>query len=168
MSRKHRAAHPVYLNALQRAMEGSRLLPKTDRLALKAIVDQAFLNLRRGQNCVDEWRNIADALNTGEVLSQIGICSDAASRACIASGLEVLGAVFDRQQATGSWTLHAQEIKDMDEAIWMHGVQLEHCSLREYEQAKHTVAERTRQALAGNASPETTVVEMKCKPNKRQ
>ena len=66
--------------------------------------------------------------------------------------------MIERHQGGGSWTLRGPEIEALDTALWMHRVQLDHCSLGEFDKARGKVAERTRQALAGNAGPNTKVV----------
>lgn len=166
MTRRHRTAKPVYVNALQRAIESASKLPKSDQEALKRIVTHAVTEFCRGVNCSAHWRDMADALNVAEELARIGIVSDAASKKRIADALAVLGCVIERYSSIASWTLYPAEMLDLRDGLWMHRVQLEHCSLGEYDRAKETVARRTRQALAGNASPGTTVLELPCKQSK--
>lgn len=156
--RKKYRPKPVYANALQRAMEAVHVLPKHDTIAIKAIVRQVFADFTTGQDCADNWKQMADALNIAEQLSDLGICSDATSRATIDAGHAVLGAVAERHAERGSWTLRADEFKALSEALWMHRTQLDYCSLREYERATQQVANKTRQALAGNAGAGVQVV----------
>jgi hypothetical protein len=155
MSRQPR---PVFLNAVQRAIERAAKLNATDREAIKGIVGAAFESFRKGQGNERLCADLVDALNTGEVLCEVGICSDEASRARICAGLQVLGDVIERHQRIHSWTLRGPEIEALDTALWMHRVQLDHCSLGEFESARGKVAERARQALAGNVGANTKVV----------
>lgn len=160
MTRKHPARRPgpVHLNAVQRAIEAARKLPKEDAEGLKGIVNQAFLDFRQGISCDSRWRDMADALNIAEVLSELGICSDDASCVRIIAGQNVLRDVAERHGAGGSWTLKAFEIGALDDALWMHRIQLDHCSMGEYIRAREKVTERSRQALAGNVGPKTQMV----------
>jgi hypothetical protein len=57
-----------------------------------------------------------------------------------------------------SWALRAAEMQALDDAIWRHGIQLDHCSLREYKLASERVRARTVAALAGNAAPGVEVL----------
>jgi hypothetical protein len=159
MSRKHRSNRPLYLNAMQRAIESSAKLPEKDRKALRRIAESALNGMRFGIDCVDCWRTLADAFNVAEALAEFGICSDVESKARIAGGQAGLSAVHGRHQSDGKWTLYSAELVAFNEAVWLHGIQLEHCSLGEYEKAMRRVIERTRQALAGNIGPGVQVLE---------
>lgn len=156
---KKRHPRPVYVNAVQRAIESARKLPAADAASLKAIVSQAFDQLKLGIECKDNWRNIADALNIAEALSELGICSDPDSRGMISAGHHVLGVLVDRHNTRGSWAMRADEMQALDDALFLHRAQLDFCSLGEYERANRRVAERTRQALRGNAGPGVQVVQ---------
>jgi hypothetical protein len=156
--RKKYRPKPVHLNAVQRAMESVQVLPKHDTGELKAIVRQAFADFTTGQDCAANWKSMADALNVAEALSDIGICSDATSRETIAAGASVLGAVAARHAERNTWALKADEFKALSEGLWLHRVQLDHCSLGEYQRAVTAVAKKTRQALAGNAGQGVQVV----------
>jgi hypothetical protein len=167
MKRKARRAQAVFKNAMQRAMEGSRLLTEADQRLMNGVLQQSFADFQKGHSCEKAFRDFADAFNVSEVLSELGICSDDESKLRTQGGLHALGAVHQRQQQTGSWTLRTGEMHAMREAIWLHKVQLAHCTFHEFRTARQKVAQRTAQALAGNASPGTTVVEVQCKQAKR-
>lgn len=161
MSRKrsHYKPKPVFQNPVQAAMAGASLLAEADRINLRRILMQAVDNMRTTQDALDGWRSIADAMNVAEALADIGICSDSSSRFLIAEAQSVLGAVQGRHKARGSWTLYAVEIQSLTEAVERHLLQLEFCSMREYQQAVHKVKNKVRQALAGNAGPGVQVIE---------
>jgi hypothetical protein len=156
--RTPRQPRPVHLNTIERAIEGARKLPEAAVEALKIALDSTLTEFGQGIDCAPRWCCMADAMNVAEALAQIGICSDDNSKAIIHGGHQVLADVQQRRTAGGSWTLRGIERKTLDEAIWMHGVQLDHCSRREYEQAVQTVRARCSQARAGNAPTGSVVI----------
>lgn len=160
MIRRHSATHrPVHLNAIQRAIERARKLSIEDQENLKRICTHAFTEFCAGRECMTHWKTAADALNVAEQLSELGIVSDFAGRQRIAAGQAVLVAVIERCCVTGSWTLWPLEMRALSDALWMHRVQLEHCSAGEYERARKRLADKASQALAGNAAAGTQIVQ---------
>jgi len=155
--KKPRKPGPVHLNNLQRAAEASAKMHPTDREALWVIVAHSFLAFKRGEDCQANWRNCADALNIAEALSGT-ICSDEVSRSKIQAGHAVLIAVAGRHSELGTWTMYPAEMQALDEALFIHRVQMDFCSLGEYQCAVKRVADRTRSALAGNAGRGVQVV----------
>lgn len=149
---------PIYVNAIARAIESARKLPPGDRDALQRIIADALDQFRAGRHCAAHWRTMADALNTAEVLAKLGIASDDASKARIDDAMRVLADVFERHEARASWTLRGPELQALDDGLWTARIQLDYCSLGEFERARHQVAERIRQARAGNAAEAARVV----------
>ena len=141
---------PVYTNAVERAIESARKLRPQDRAELTAIIGHALDAFRAGHDCAAHWRNMADALNTAEMLAKMGIASDDASKALIDDAMRVLAAAFERFEERGSWTLRGAELGALDDGLWVARMQLEHCSLGEFEKARRAVSERIRHARAGN------------------
>jgi len=149
----------ISANPVQVALMGAAKLPQLDRDTLRAIGEQALTGLRTGTgDRVGHWKSIADALNVAEQLSALGICSDQGSRDRIEAGQEALASLHARHHERNSWTLTGPELVAMGEGLWIHRVQLEHCSLSEYERAVTRVRRRTSQALAGNAAPGVQVL----------
>ena len=68
-----------------------------------------------------------------------------------------LAALITRVQAGSGWTLYGPEVRALREALWLYGVQLDHCSAGEHRRAIALVRERISQALAGNAGPRARV-----------
>jgi hypothetical protein len=159
MSRKRSSYRPkpVYLNAFERACQRAAVLEPVDRDNLKAIVRTARDAFLRGDDPRGNWKALADCFNTAEALCEARICSDEESVSLIDGAHEVLGDVWARQNAGGSWTLRAAEIAALDAAIERHLIQLDHCSLGEFEAAREKVRRRTVQALNGNAAPGVVV-----------
>ena len=141
---------PVYLNAHAMAMESAAKLRPEVRADLQRIISGAFDQYRAGRDCPTHWRTMADALNTAEMLSKAGIASDAESKARIDDAMRVLAAAFERFEERGSWTLRGAELGALDDGLWVARMQLEHCSLGEFEKARRAVSERIRHARAGN------------------
>ena len=156
--KKPRKAKPIHLNAVERAIELSQRLPRRDQLSLKFFAMNSLENLRKGKGGEPDIRNLIDALNVGEELAVIGICSDANSRTMIQNGQDAQIRLYERQKERASWTMKSDEMSAMNEALFIHGVQLEYCSMSEFLRAQKTVKEKARQALAGNHSEFTKVL----------
>lgn len=150
---------PVYANAHELAMESARKLRPEARLALQAIISDALVQFHAGRgDCAAHWRTMADALNTAEMLAGMGIASDDASKARIDDAMRVLADVYERHEARGRWTLRWPEVQALSDGLFIARIQLEHCSLGEFEKARKQVAERIRHARAGNAPDGAHVV----------
>lgn len=162
--RKHRAARRVMADPVRHAMQSVALLPAESIQVVKSGLAQALERFTAGRDCRLHWMTMADALNVAESLANLRICGDDGSRQIIERGMAVLAAVWERHLHRESWTLryceehqtHERELLDL--ALWMHGVQLEHCTFREYEQAIEMTANRVRGALAGSPGSGTKVV----------
>jgi hypothetical protein len=72
--------------------------------------------------------------------------------------MRVLADVHERHAARKSWTLRGPELQALSDGLWVARIQLEHCSLGEFERARKQVAQRIRQARAGNAPAGAHVV----------
>lgn len=115
---------------------------------------QAF---RTGQGNAQSWADLAGRLNVAEALAQAGIASD--HEDTFSRGQQALAAVHGRAHGPrASWTLRGPELQALDDALFLHHVQLQHCSQGELEHARQRVMRRVQQALAGNAGAGTTVL----------
>ena len=155
MSRRARARKayhpkPVHLNAVQRAMEGAAKLPADQVATISANLGTALDDFSAGRDCPRLWCAMADAMNVAEALADLNICSDDGSRQRIADARAALAAVHMRHTARG-WTLYPAERNALADGLWLHGVQLQHASFREYESAIDDTTRRLTQARAGNA-----------------
>lgn len=148
---------PVLANPVALSIELAGKLPLEDQAKLKAIVRQAYEGLRTGTAPAAAWVQLADALNIGEQLAALGICSDDASRDRIAGGQRALSCLHQRHAQIRSWTLRADELRAIDEAVWIHGIQLEHCSKGEFEVAHRRATNALQQARLGNAPRDAIV-----------
>jgi len=152
-SRKGARVKPrrVIRNPLEFVMLGAVKLTPAERSELRSIYEGAFDRFRRADDCPAQWVMLADAMNMAESLSSIGIASDEQSAELIHAGQAALAEVAKRHQAGGSWTLYPAEIAALDEALFVHRVQVEHCSRGEFNRAVDLTHHRCRQALFGNA-----------------
>lgn len=151
MSRKRcRRYRPraVDVDPIGLAMTMAALLTPEQRAPLERASVEGFAAFRLGHGTAALWADLADAMNVAEALAEIGIASDHADT--FAAAQAAPAAVWTRHAAGGSWTLRAAEITALDDAVFIHGVQLQHCSQREMADAITTVRNRVRGAMAGH------------------
>lgn len=145
-----RKPRPILINAIARAIERSRKLPADDIKILKRITADSLEAVKHGDGRKDDLSNLIDALNTAEELSGLGICSDANSTRVIQNGHDALVRMYRRHKERGSYEHDTDDINALDYAVFIHNVQLDHCSMGEYEKAAGAVKNKIAQALAGN------------------
>jgi hypothetical protein len=154
---KRRQARTVTQNPVLLALQQAAMKPRSEVQARQAELQgdlQQFLN---GQQCEAKWMALADCANLAEALAELGIACDQASVGAIDSAQQVLSQVYGRASATGSWTTHADEQATLRQLLWLHGVQLQHCSEGEYRKAWNNTLKRISQALGGNARAGTVI-----------
>lgn len=160
-SKKPRKAYrprPVNAAATFTAIQGACKLDQAEVSKAVDGVAAALLNLQRGIEPDFQTRVLGDMLNVAEQLAELGICSDAESREVITQAQATIAGLCEQHAAIGSWTLRAADLGRLREAIFRHRIQLEHCSLREYEAALDAVVRIVSQALAGNAARRVIVI----------
>lgn len=146
MKPRRNVANPVRL-----ALMGAAKLSAKDRAVLGDIADRALADLGFGTGDLAKgWKDLVDLLNIAEQLCELGICSDDDSRDRVAAGQKALTDLYIRHRGSRSWTCKGAELLALREALWLHKVQLQHCSLSEYERAEKRVRDRSRAALHGN------------------
>ncbi|HEY1395704.1 hypothetical protein [Roseateles sp.] len=133
------------------------LLTARQRLDHLAPFNSAMSLLRTGAGTAEAVANLVDGLNIAAELCKLRICND--RRGDIAAGLQALIALSARAQSTGTWCLLTSEIEPLEEAVFIHAVQVDHCSSGEFQSAIAAVIAMTRQALAGHAAPGVAVVD---------
>lgn len=126
---------------------------KLDPLQLPGMLAgmQARLDaFRTGHGNAEHWAALADALNVAEAMTSLNIASDHIET--FERGQQALAAVHGRAHGTlQSWTLRGPELQALDYALFVHSVQLRHCSQGELQQAVNRVRRRVAQDLVGNA-----------------
>jgi hypothetical protein len=121
------------------------------------LVDGHMNAFRLGKGSREAWADLAGRLNVAEELARAGIASDQVDT--FSAALQALAAVHKRAHGcAASWTLRGPEIAALDDGLWMHRVQLQHCSQGELEHARQRVQRRMQQALAGNVGGDTQVL----------
>jgi hypothetical protein len=157
-TRKPRKAYrPSAVDALAHdtAMARASLLRPEQRLELLAPVRRALANMRMGIDPDAAWCGLADAMNVAEQLASIGIASDRVPEFMAAQA--ALQAVHTRRATLGRLVCTGTELKALDEAVMLHGVQLQVASQGEVAAAIQAVKNRVSQALAGNAPRDALV-----------
>lgn len=121
---------------------------------------QAHLEaFRTGAGNGEHWAALADSLNVAEGLAELGIARDHTDT--FERGQQALAAVHSRAHGPRkSWTLRGPELQALDDALFVHGVQLQHCSQGELHKACTMVRRRVQQALKGNAGRGATVLQV--------
>lgn len=137
------------------AMIRTALLTDAERQPLVQRMQDAFAAFRGGAGSWDAWAALADAMNVAEALSRRQIASDHGGT--FEAGQRTLHALHQRHAERRSWTLYPAEITALDDACFVHEVQLRHCSAGELADAVATVQRRVAAALQGNASPRAIV-----------
>ena len=153
--RKRYTPQAVRLDAHLHAIDRVATLLDTQRQDLATPMQEAFDAFRTGHGTAAAWCTLADALNVGEVLTELSIGSNL--RGHFAQAQAALAAVHARKTGGGTWTLRGLEIAMLDDAVWAAKVQLDHCSQGELTDAVNTVKRRARGALTGGLSADTTV-----------
>jgi hypothetical protein len=148
-------------NPVEAALNRIALLSPTEQANVLASASAGFDAFRQGQGNHTHWCALADAMNVAQALAELRIASNHA--AAFSAAHQALVDVMDRatacSTACASWTLRGGEIAALDHALFMHRIQLQHCSRGELSSAVTNVVNRMRQALAGNAGKGTRVVD---------
>ena len=148
----------IDLDPVGLAISRASLLSAAQRAPLLAASMGAFEAFRAGRGSAELWCGLADAMNVAEALAEAKVASD--HKGTFSAAQAALAAVCARQAAGGSWTLFPAEITALDDACFVHQVQLEHCSQGEMADAIALVKRRIAGALAGSP-PQGTIV---CNP----
>lgn len=147
---------PGSFDYLTTAISGAALLQPDQQEAIMAPLRAAFDTLRRGEGNERTVCIVANAMNVAEQLAHRNIANDHADK--FVDALHTLGALLERAlMPGGSWTLRGLEIQQLDDALWIFGVQLMHCSQREIQDSVSAVERAIRGALHGAVSPSTKV-----------
>ena len=162
MSRRARkyTQRPVYLNAVQIAIDRARPLAQADVAGQRQILQHALAQFSQGVDCANHWCSLADAANMAETLAGMGLGAGADADRFIEAGQKALHDVQVRQRTRNSWTLYPTELQAIDWLVWLHAtVQLPACSYGEFSDALDRTRNRIQQALAGNAPRGALVID---------
>jgi len=154
--RKRYRQRPVDYDPISLAITAAATLSTTQQLALLTAAEEAFGRFRAGRGSWPLWRELADAMNLAEALSEAAIGSN--HKGTFLEAQHALADLAARQQLTGSWTLHSRELAAIDTALAIYAVQVSACSTREWREAMERVKNTARGALAGQAGRGCVVV----------
>jgi hypothetical protein len=146
--RKAYRPRPVDRDPVGLATAMAALLDPPQRQKLVDRCATAFEAFRGGRGTAALWADLADALNVAEALAERGIANDHAE--LFQRAQAALSDVSSRHEHGRSWTLYAADITALDEALYVHGIQLEHCSQREFAESVRQVQRRVAGALRGH------------------
>lgn len=124
--------------------------PKS-RAELVASARAAFDRLKRCERSKEAWQELADVLNISEALCGLRIAGNLLEM--VKLGHAALAAQITRYSQGRGWALYGHEVASIDDAIWVYGVQVEHCSAGEALEAVSLVKRRCLAAQAGNGGP---------------
>lgn len=147
--RKRYRPHPVRPDAVHLAADLVSVLSPQQQADLVRLMQQALDTLRRGAGGWAAWCGLADALNVAEALCARNIASNLIDKVVL--GQCALRDLHQRVTAGRGWTLRGPEIAALDEACWVHEVQLRHASQGEVGAAIQRVQRVVRGANNGGA-----------------
>lgn len=159
-SRPRKAHRPqrVAANAMLIAVNGVQQLHRRDVQRQMALLRLALDEFRRGLQCSQHWRSLADAGNVTETLSAMGLCAGADADRVIRQAQQALHDVALRHRALGTWALRHDELDALDWLLSLHARQLQECDYSEFSRAMDRTHTRVAQARAGNAPAGAVVV----------
>jgi hypothetical protein len=155
-SKPRKRYHPrIDANPLDLALSNVARLTPEQQTSLMEPARQSLAAFANGQGGAVTWGCLADCMNVGEALAELGIASNHLD--LFLDAQRALCTINDRCRQTGQWTAEA-EIELLDEAVWMAGVQLGFANQGELSQAIGLVCRRITAAKCGSAGPRVTVV----------
>lgn len=128
------------------AMQGASLLSKGDQASRAMKVHLAVDSIRRGEASTDDWRQVFDALNMVEAFSGMPSVMQGAAE-FVQHQQETIVSILDRQKATGSKALRADEITALMELDSLWAEVLGTVTHAEYFKAEQVVRRRVMNAL---------------------
>jgi hypothetical protein len=176
--RPHRH-HTAYVNVVERAILRTRPLTDEQVRSMRDPAQAAVAAFVHGnapwrenadvppdEDMLMHWRNLADILNHARTFADMRLGSGEEVDRLLAEAGEVIGAILSRRDAAlatdgrSVWSCTTDEHETLCWLVHLHfEVQCRACSLGEFERAYNRTRERIRQAIAGNASPGTVIVD---------
>ncbi|MEO3714036.1 hypothetical protein [Roseateles flavus] len=140
---------------LAQAAHGAGKLSEHERQLELVPSEKALAALTLGDFSIQQWRHLADAANVSEMLTELQIAGNL--RHMVDEGHAAIAELIASHQATGVWAANADQLQRINDMRFVFRVQLEHCSRRELDRAKHKVREFIRQVNAGK-TPRNCIV----------
>lgn len=152
MNSSHRSAarhkRRILHNPVAIAIGRVAVLTPAERATRVKPYNDALLNLQFGRFTENDWRNLADALNFGEVLAQspFNLANDHAD--LFDAGQTVLHELVEQYRERKTWTARAHQLQALRDAVEMHEIQLQFAGQGELQDAEQLIINRVRGALA--------------------
>lgn len=145
-------------NNLFVAIQGARFLSKDDQAAEALRIQLAVDEIAKGQGQKEQWQQVFDAMNMIEEWSRVPKIMRGATD-FVRSTQEVIIGVLDRQKATGSKALHADELRALRDLVGVWTDCLSVVTHSDYFKAQERVSKRL-QAILRSKTPGVRVVEV--------
>ncbi len=140
----------VLLNPIAYAIEGAGKLPAEQRAAIVAGNLAALTALREGHATRDQFDRLTQALLIADELRAHGLARDHTDT--FAAAIDALAAVLARTERTGGrYIARGPELTAIDDAVFVHSVQIEHVALSEMERAQRRLGAQWRQQRRATA-----------------
>lgn len=140
----------VITNTMQIATHQAAIMHSKERGEMKQKAAEAFDKLLRCEDVKQAWSDLVDVLNIAEQLCELRIAGNLLGE--IMAGQSALSAQIERMGAGKGPALYPAEMAAIREALWVHSVQLDHCSAGEAQEAIKRVRDVCSAALKGNAA----------------
>ncbi len=135
---------PVLLNPVAYAIEGASKLPPEQRAGILAGNAMALAALRKGDATRDQFDRLTQAILIADELRAFGLASDHADT--FAKAIDALAAILARTELTaGRYVARGPELTAIDDAVFVHSVQIEHVALSEMERAQGRLSSQWQQ-----------------------
>ncbi len=131
-NKKYRGPTDTY-DPTQLAYNAARLLTVGQQDMLKGPAINGFHKLREGKAQRDDWNRVIDALNAGEALAQIGICSNLEPE--FHAAFQAMHDVALRMLEGKGSTCRMGELEAIRLGLANYAVQIKLCSQSEYNKA---------------------------------
>lgn len=140
----------VLLNPVAYAIEGARKLPPEQRAAIVAGNAAALTALREGNATPEQFDRLTQAILIADELRAHGLARDHADT--FAKAIDALAAILARKEKTaGRYVARGPELTAIDDAVFVHSVQVEHVALSEMEHAHRKLSAKWRQQKKSTA-----------------
>ena len=140
----------VLLNPVAYAIEGAGKLPPEQRAAIVAGNTAALTALREGHATRDQFDRLTQALLIADDLRAHGLARDHADT--FVKAIDALAAILARTDKTaGRYIARGPELTAIDDAVFVHSVQIEHAALSEMESAQRRLGAQWRQQRRATA-----------------
>lgn len=155
--RRHHKRAANALEHINKVIAQTGLLLPSQRLNYLAPINSALAMFRTGHGSPQLLANLVDGMNVAMELCKLRICND--RRGLVETALARLIKINARAATSLDWAITDDEIEALEEGVFIHTVQVDHCSVSEFDAAVRAVVVMTIQASRGHLTPGVTVVD---------